>query len=80
VCRVNAKELLIEALQKAGFNGLGHDLDCCCLIEDLIPCREDPSKCEPCNLTLIKPELNEVSDDWDDDNYIFDYKPKEITK
>ena len=66
---MTCKELLIEALQKAGFNGLGHDFDCCCTIDDLIPCNEDPSGCEPCNLTKI----DEGSFSYD---YEFDYNPK----
>ncbi len=44
---MNALELLAEALKEKGYGGLYDGTGCGCWIDDLIPCGEDPSNCEP---------------------------------
>ena len=41
------KEIIATWLKDNGFDGLFHDSDCGCLVEDLAPCCEDISHCEP---------------------------------
>ena len=42
------RELLIEALEKGGYDGLvQEDRECACDIHDLIPCDEACHRCEP---------------------------------
>lgn len=43
--RITAKEIIAEWLKANGYDGL-YNHECGCLIDDLIPCGEDPSLCE----------------------------------
>ena len=42
---MTAKEILINGLKEAGYDGLCN-LECGCFLDDLIPCGNDPSCCE----------------------------------
>ena len=41
-------EILCAGLQAGGFDGLcNRDAECGCFLDDLAPCGEDPTPCEP---------------------------------
>jgi hypothetical protein len=73
------KKYLELTLIQDGYNGLTYERgECCCKVDDLMPCEGDISQCEPCVLTEI-PE--EDCDRWDNEvTYEIDYEPKEVKK
>jgi len=42
----DVREYLIEKLKADGYDGLYSD-ECACLLDDLVPCGKDPSRCVP---------------------------------
>ena len=42
----NLKEIIKEYLEENGYDGLYYD-DCACSVEDLIPCDEPNTNCQP---------------------------------
>lgn len=68
---MNCREILQTWLIAGGFDGLQHDSDCGCKIDDLIPCDQDCSECTPGYLRLGK-EGEEC--DW----YIVPKKPSAL--
>ena len=44
---MNVQTILVEWLKEHGYDGLYSDGDCCCGVDDLVPCGENPSSCEP---------------------------------
>jgi hypothetical protein len=44
---MNVLEIIAEYLKANGYDGLMNENDCACELDDLIPCGEDFSTCEP---------------------------------
>ncbi len=43
----NVRTIIFAYLKSNGYDGLYHDNDCGCELDDLVPCGEDPSQCVP---------------------------------
>lgn len=69
---MNCKEILEKYLRDNGYDGLYSEAECACELEDLIPCDEDPSTCEP-GYKIPCPE-----DCGDHDFHIIAEKPENI--
>jgi len=44
---MNCKEIIKEYLVQNGFDGLHNEAECGCELDDLIPCHENCSQCQP---------------------------------
>lgn len=70
---MNLRELVAGALRKGGFDGLAHpDLECGCLLKDLMPCDEPSPECVPGRKVLC-PE------DCGDHNFHIRIAPRTVT-
>jgi hypothetical protein len=45
---MNVGEILVDYLKQKGFSGLHDDMGCACFLDDMFPCDNNCSGCEPC--------------------------------
>ena len=60
---MNVKKIVIQYLKEHGYDGLCNNGDCGCEIDDLVPCSEDCSICEPGYKRPCDPETCELGGD-----------------
>lgn len=57
------KEIIEKYLRENGYDGLFHDGDCGCEVDDLIPCEVFCNNCEPGYKVSCNPETCELGGD-----------------